>query len=631
MQAKNIDSKPSLRALVVALGMTLNFGIASLADAASTTTTLTQANQARLAAEAQQLAMQGRYGEATAKYEALAAQTNSPERDRYLLQGARSAQLAGDTTKSQSLLTLAGNTQNAADNALRMIINAAASLKANQGDRALTQLDQIPLPLPDDLAADALALRVQTLFALGRPVPAINAALDRERILKSDAALIQNRQMIWDGLKQSAAAGRDLTPPAGASSTTAGWLALAQIYNRGQRDPFSFNRDIGDWRTRYPQHPGSSMLSNNSVVISSSAMLSDDRIALLLPLSGKQQAAGVAIRDGFIAAALQTETDKRARIDVFDTNALGAVAAYQRATAAGATMVVGPLLKEDLEALAASQQVGAMTLALNTLGDSQPPPAMMFQFALDPEEEARLVARRARSEGRTRAIVLTPKNEWGQRMQHAFVDELKAQGGTVVDQRSYDPAVRDYVQPAKQLFASHKPPQARALDEAVGNKHPAAEIRDDFDYIFLAAQSAQAKQMRPALRFVLPDNSIPIYATSDSYEPETRNTDLDGLRFVDMPWVINRDGDIQTLHDNLNRVWSNNLRSRSRLYAFGIDAFKLVAWLKTPQPQLAAPLRGTTGLLALDPAGRVHRQPDWAQIVNGSPQPLPEPVSAITH
>lgn len=630
MQARNTLT---LKA-VIATAIALHCGIAAMApiaEATTTTTTLTQANQARLVAEAQQLTSESRFAEAAAKYEALAAQTNSPERDRYLLKGARSAQQAGDMTKAQSLLSLAANTQNAADNALRMIIGAAGNVKANQAERALAQLDQIPLPLPDDIAADALLLRTQALFALGRPVLAVNTALEREHILKSEAALAQNRQMIWDGLKQAAAAGRDLTPPAGASSTTAGWLGLAQLYSRGQRDPFSFNRDLSEWRSRYPQHPGSSMLTNNSVVISGGSTRSgDDRVALLLPLSGKQQAAGIAIRDGFIAAVLQTEANRRPRIDVFDTNG-GALPAYQHAVEAGATTIVGPLLKEDVEALAASQQVGTITLALNALNEAQQPPALMFQFALDPEEEARLVARRARSEGRTRAIVLTPKNEWGQRMQHAFTEELKAQGGAVIDQRSYDPAVRDYVQPAKQLLASRKAPQARALDEAVGNKKPAIEIRDDFDYIFLAAQPAQAKQMRPALRFVLPDNSIPIYSTSDSYEPDTRNTDLDGLRFVDMPWVINRDAEAQALHDNLNRIWSTGLHSRSRLYAFGIDAFKLITWLKTPQPQLAAPLSGTTGLLALDQAGRVRRQPDWAQIISGNPQPLPDPVATITH
>lgn len=622
----------ALRAtFAAALSIALGIGINPLAQALSTTTTLSQANQARLSAEAQQLSAQGRYGDAAAKFESLAAQTNSPERDRYLLKAARNSQLAGDANKAQALLSLAANTQNAQDNALRAVIGAAAELNTNQAERAIAHLDQIPLPLPAELAPDVLALRVQALFAAGRPVLAVNTAQERERMLKSDATLAQNRQLIWEGLRQAAAAGYDLTPPAGVNRTTAGWLELAQIAGRRQRDPFSFNKNLNEWRNRYPEHPGSNLLMSSATSTATAGVrLIDDRIALLLPLSGKQQAAGIAIRDGFIAAALLAPADKRPSIDIFDTNTLGAAVAYQQATNSGATMIVGPLLKEDVDAIAGTQQIGTMTLALNALNQAQQPPALMFQFALDPEEEARQVAWRAHNEGLVRAIVLTPNNDWGQRVQRAFAAELNTQGGTLVDQRSYDPNARDYVNMAKQLFASRKPAKERALDEALGNKRPVIEARDDFDFIFLAAQPAQAKQLRPALRFVLPDTSIPIYATSDSYEPESRNADLNGLRFIDMPWVINRDADTQLLHDRLNRVWGGNLRNRSRLYAFGIDAFNLIGWLKTPQPQLAAPLRGTTGLLALDQTGRVHRQADWAQIINGSPQVLPDPATSTT-
>jgi outer membrane PBP1 activator LpoA protein len=60
---------------------------------------------------------------------------------------------------------------------------------------------------------------------------------------------------------------------------------------------------------------------------------------------GKQQAAGVAVRDGFIAAALWLSKYTQ-RYPVFDTNQAGALDAYQRAVQAGASIVVGPLLKK---------------------------------------------------------------------------------------------------------------------------------------------------------------------------------------------------------------------------------------------------------------------------------------------
>ncbi len=611
--------------LAVALTIAMGGGPVNLALATTSTTTLTQANQSRLSSEAEQLAAQGRYSEAAGRFEALAAQTSNADRDRYLLKAARNAQLAGDDNKTQTLLSLLGKNLSAADAAQRTVINATQALRQNQADRAIAQLDQIPLPLPAGVAPDILAVRVQALFALGRTALAVSTAVERERELRSETEISRNRQVIWDGLKQAANAGRDLTPPAGANRITTGWLELASLSSSNARDPFAMNRGLADWRARYPGHPGSTIIGAPNTAVATIRPTSE-RIALLLPLSGRQQAAGIAVRDGFFAAALQGRPGPRNDIQVFDTNQSGTVDAYQRAMQAGAGIVVGPLLKEDVDALAKTQQVGVMTLALNALSDGQTPPGLMFQFALDPEEEARQVAQRASREGFTRAILLAPNNEWGLRVQRAFAAELAAQGGTLVDQRYYDPAARDHVGLSKQLFESRKPRETQILDDTLGKKPPLIEARDDFDYIFMAAQAAQAKQLRPALRFVLPDTSIPIYATSDSYEPESANNDLDGLRFVDMPWVINRDPEIAALYDNLSRLWGSNLRSRSRLYAFGIDAYHLVNWLKTPQPQLASPLHGATGLLALDQSGRVRRQSDWAQIVNGKPQALPDVI-----
>jgi outer membrane PBP1 activator LpoA protein len=238
----------------------------------------------------------------------------------------------------------------------------------------------------------------QALFALAAQA-AVNTAVERERELKSEAEAGRNRQLIWDGLKQAANAGRDLTPPAGANRVTAGWLELAKLSSGNSRDPFALSRGLADWRARYPGHPGSTMIGPANTTGNEPS--SNERIALLLPLSGKQQAAGVAVRDGFIAAALQGSLNSRNDIQVFDTNQAGALDAYQRAMQAGASIVVGPLLKEDVDALANTQQVGVMTLALNALSDALTPPALMFQFSLDPEEEARQVAQRASSEGLT--------------------------------------------------------------------------------------------------------------------------------------------------------------------------------------------------------------------------------------
>lgn len=614
---------------IVAMMMTWPHAV----EAGSTTSTVNQATQARMESEAEQLAAQGNFAEASKRYETLASQASKADRDHMALKAAWYAVQSGNVIKAQSLLDDSNRTLVGSDGILRTVVSAALALRGNQADRAISMLDQIPLPMPDDIAPDALAVRSQALFASGRVVLALNAALERERILKSAPAIAQSHQQIWSSLKQAVTAGRDMTPPPGASRTVAGWMDLTRAWNNSQRDPFAFNRAMNDWRARYPGHPGAEFIIISPLPPAQmAARNTGDHIALLLPLSGRQLSSGIAVRDGFLAAYLRQDVAVRPVLQIYDTALEGALPAYKHAVDDGASMIIGPLLKEDVQALAIAPDITVPTLALNNAGDAVAASPLFFQFSLDPEDEARQVAMRARAEGKSKAIVLVPNNEWGQRMQRAFIAELQSQGGTLTELRAYDPAARDYVGLVTQLLAPRNPvpppPKPKDLENALGAKTPVSKIpehRDDFDFVFFAAQAAQAKQLRPALRFMLPDMSIPVYSTSDAYEPGSSTTsDLDGLRFTDMPWVINRDPQADALYTTINRYWSTSLRARGRLYAFGADAYTLLDVLKAARPQLVAPVRGMTGLLAIDQSGHVRRQVDWAQIVKGQPQLLPE-------
>ncbi|WP_280522018.1 penicillin-binding protein activator [Candidatus Coxiella mudrowiae] len=62
--------------------------------------------------------------------------------------------------------------------------------------------------------------------------------------------------------------------------------------------------------------------------------------------------------------------------------------------------------------------------------------------------------------------------------------------------------------------------------------------REDFDTIFLVANSRQERQIIPLLRFYYADD-VSIYATSAIYSPSVIiDYDLDGMIFDDMPWVL---------------------------------------------------------------------------------------------
>src|SRR5690606_25732704 len=142
------------------------------------------------------------------------------------------------------------------------------------------------------------------------------------------------------------------------------------------------------------------------------------------------------------------------------------------------------------------------TLALNQISDNIPSPSMMFQFSLDPEEEARQVARRVVADGRMRGLVLLPNNEWGQRLFRAFDTELKTLGGQIAGMRFYDPSARDFSPPITELLLINESrARANALAAAMGTRFEfEPRRRGDVQFIFVGAQPVQGRSLRPALR-----------------------------------------------------------------------------------------------------------------------------------
>lgn len=581
--------------------------------------------------QAERLSREGKYEVAAQAYEAAAARTTQRElRDRILLRAAREYARGGITDKASALLTQVSSSLPSQDFVIRAQVAADLALRAQRPDRALTELDRIPQPIPRDAIADVLALRARAQFALKRPALGIATALERERALANPQDLRANQQLIWDGLQQSASANADFSAQPGATSVVSGWLELGRAALVAARNPFTAKEDLNRWHERNPTHPANAFL--NEVILPELGVGLDypAQIAMVLPLSGRQQPAGVAVRDGFMAALLQQDAKKRPLVNVYDSAAMGATTAYKRAIEDGAKFVIGPLMKEDVAALAASSETSVLTLALNLLPEGATPPPLLFQFALDPEDEARQVAQRVAADSRMRGLVLLPNNDWGQRVHRAFQSELTTLGGKIAGVHFYDPAARDYSEPIRELLLINESRnRANALNSILGMRLEfEPRRRGDVQFVFMGAQPAQGRLVRPALSFYL-TNDLPVYATSDVFEPDTQaNNDIDGVIFPDMPWVISPDAVSTELRNTLNRYWPVRARGRGRLYAFGFDAYRIVPLLTTGKTGSAHAIPGMTGLLSVDDKGRVHRELDWARVDDGKPVPIGSAVTS---
>ena len=341
------------------------------------------------------------------------------------------------------------------------------------------------------------------------------------------------------------------------------------------------------------------------------------KIALLLPLSGAQRLVAEAVRDGFIAAYLADNASApQPEIIVLDEERPGATAAYRAAISAGVNLVVGPLLKESVTQVAAAAG-DVPTVTLNYLDAGTPAPANFYQFSLAPEDEARQVAERAAGEGRLRALVLAPDTDWGRRMLTAFTPVLESLGGTVLAYRFYDPGATDFTaQIQRLLLLDESRARHRQLAANLGvSLEFEPRRRDDVDFIFLAANVASGRLIRPQLRFLYAGD-IPTYATSAIFQAGSGgDPDLDGVMFVDAPVLLAPDDRAQSMKAALASRWPAGATGRMRLFALGFDAYVLTS--ANMRPDSISAITGLSGMLSLDAGGRLHRQMPWAEFRDG--------------
>ena len=113
----------------------------------------------------------------------------------------------------------------------------------------------------------------------------------------------------------------------------------------------------------------------------------------------------------------------------------------------------------------------------------------------------------------------------------------------------------------------------------------------------------------------------PVFAVSQIADglPATMLRDLDGVRYVEIPWLADPDSPA------LSRMPHANLDSPvlERLYALGLDAFAVAQMLAEPLPPSRIELDGATGRIVLTPTRVFERQGRVVAVRDGRIQLLP--------
>ena len=588
---------------------------------------------------AEALARQGDQAGAARILEALAAQNSGADHNEYVFRAAR-AYIAGRLPEEAArVLATVQTPLNPQQNTRYALLDVEVTLARGQGVQAWQKVSAMTLPATVSEAVEYLKTRQEAAFAAGRPADAVAAEISLEPWLANAQELRQSRLNLLNQLRDASDHGLKIDPRSTNDPVVRGWLELAPLTASASHNPNAAIPDIEGWRARNPNHPASEivrtqLLGNQQVQPLEAA---EAHIALLLPITGRAGAAATQVRDGFMTAYYQSAPAGRPRVRVYDTGEGGGIAdAVNRAGQEGAEFIVGPLTREEVAAAADLAVPHAPVLALNFLPNERPAPANFFQYALSPEDEARLAARRILEDGHRHGVAMVPSGDWGTRVLAAFKQELEAGGGTLFASMSIDPQETDYSEEVQQILRiTDSRARYKRLESVLGTKLQfEPRRRADLEFIFTPAQAGMERLLRPQLRFHYAGD-VPTYATSDAFEPDPRaNQDLEGLMFPDMPWMLG--GDLaEAVRGAVRDAWPSGGPRRGRLFAFGFDAYRLAVALRGSRGAVnTVNIEGLTGRLTVDADRRIHRDLNWAQLRGGEVRVLPPagqgPASAST-
>ncbi|MBL8514543.1 MAG: penicillin-binding protein activator [Betaproteobacteria bacterium] len=297
-------------------------------------------------------------------------------------------------------------------------------------------------------------------------------------------------------------------------------------------------------------------------------------IALILPTESKSFGkVADAVKSGFVAAALADGKEAppyRVYATADDTTALAKE--IRRATSDGAILLAAGLTRDGANMLA--REAGYLpALALNApaANDSELP-ERFFHVSLSLDSEARLLAKKIGDEGLKRIAIASSASPLAKRVQDTFEKEWTRRGGEV----------------AARLALTG------ALEE--GAKLATAFEKANADSAIVFADKKIARGARPFF-----PQGLPVYATSYTIDPRAdavENLDLDGVRFLEMPWFVEADHPAVMAYAKPTEPMPIDLE---RLYALGIDAWRLAnALVKAEKLARFPPLDGVTGKITLD-------------------------------
>ena len=121
---------------------------------------------------------------------------------------------------------------------------------------------------------------------------------------------------------------------------------------------------------------------------------------------------------------------------------------------------------------------------------------------------------------------------------------------------------------------------------------------------------------------------MPIVATSHAYSGainKQQDIDLNSLFINDIPWAFPEIAHNDLAYQTIKKQQSPTFGQLIRLYALGVDAYRLTTQINQSRLSSDMNFQGATGLLSIDDKGYINRQLQWATFLKGKIKALDNP------
>lgn len=397
-----------------------------------------------------------------------------------------------------------------------------------------------------------------------------------------------------------------------------GWQQLLNYSHRFGANRKQFNRYLHLWEQRYPNHPATLIVEQ--LQTSALSVNKIEHVAVLLPLSGNQQSAGLAAQQGVLSAYKNNTANK---IHFIDTNKLDWTALTTQFTELNIDHVIGPLLKSNVETyLNLSEQHIALQIPSLLLNLPITKKLASYQTVLSmrPEDEAIQAAATLSQQHYHNPLILSHQDKVSKRLAIAFSQQWKILTNMEVDivYFSEGKQMQASLKEALDVITSHT--RIKQLQSLLKNNLKSeSRNRRDIDMIYLIGSASQTRLSKPYIDVNTSPFAaiIPVFATSRSHSDFDYNNgntnDLQGLTFTQMPWLLASKQQNKILAKLSHELWPKRTDSLSRIFAMGYDSYNLLN--KVAAMQQAPYIRhfGQTGVLKLNNNNILTRSLLWGR------------------